>query len=132
MEKLISIDVPEGWELDETIGGGYSGQRIAKIVKLNPIEGTFDWYIIKYILGEMFQNEKGELINHVHSHNLLMHRYDIAPFEYKIGLLRLICDYLNVDWMEFLDIRQSKREFNDINAILPLEFLKSIYDGKTI
>lgn len=136
MKKQIEIDIPDGWEWSSTATGSnksdddYQTVSVTVILKKLPVK-DFDWYINGYFermrlskvdlrtIGVMMSLERGE--------------YESIPFEIKIGLLKFICDDIDVDWKiaVFYDHKYTATcHIIKLSKICPEEFLKSTLNGE--
>lgn len=59
-----------------------------------------------------------------------------VPFEFKIGLLKFICDDMKVNWNNYLEYKKDQYmgmegligvEFIEIESVVPNEFVQSIF-----
>lgn len=133
-ETKIKDLISEGYELSTfdcdimTVGQGK--QRIELNFRKKEVK-DFKWYANKY---QQSLNDSNKIL----TRNIYVvdNNYDAVPFEFKIGLLKFICDDIGADWMQFLDIRESKTESLKVTEICPKEFIKSILnendDNRTI
>ena len=100
-------------------------------------EKNFEWYIERYLtnpfghlshLKNWFSSGRGETLKIW----LLANDLEAVPFEIKIGLLKFICDDLNIEFLHVLTyIKSSDRLLfegsNKLVRLCPKEFLESIF-----
>lgn len=126
--------LPDGYKFTKISGHkkeGYLGNDKTMKVKLFFEKGKkdFGWYVMQYVGTVLLNNHKiGLIIDGISPIEY--------PFEFKIGLLKFICDDLDVSWCNTLSFLNHKyvNKLEDLNGtfffkvidICPEEFLKSI------
>lgn len=128
-----TIEIPDSHEFvsesnilsqrDET--DGYGQDMI--VVYLKPKQQkTFDWYVDQY-LDASAGSTNDELRNwldpndiYVLSDRLKTKRYDLVPWEVKIGLFKFICDENKASWKTAINMA------NPISNVMSLDFINSL------
>lgn len=137
----IPVEIPEGYELDgelklvENFEPTYwRGEKASiyrpclyALLKKKEVK-DFNWYIDLYIESSIFNEE----MHSWHFEKLKENKYIDVCFEIKIGLLKFICDDLNIDILYYLrkDFIDNSDEIVKIFNICPGKFLDSIFNDK--
>ena len=127
--------IPKGYKV-EAITENYSDKQNGKAViniwlkKKEPEGKSFQWYLIEY-------EKKIRNISNLYELDveipLQMRNFTSIPFEFRIGLLKFICDDLCLqrhEYIEILAILSYKQELSSsrmdkIRQICPKEFLET-------
>jgi hypothetical protein len=120
MKRTVEIEIPDGYELDS--GGQnnpniYDGKPVIFMWLKKVEEKNFNWYVEQYNLIDKYFLD------------ILTGRFAGIPFEIKIGLLKFICDEIQIDLLDYITSYISGERMPDqrIKNICPKEFLESIF-----
>jgi len=133
-ETQIKDLVPEGYKLDTNDISGLSfvqGREYFTVpIKKKEVK-DFKWYAKEYL---SIKTKEGfvEGPYHINISDYSVGIYDRVPFEFKIGLLKFICDDLGFNMLDYVHgLYVSRLEniavTNAIKSICPPEFLNSIF-----
>lgn len=127
-ETKIGDIIPEGWEIREDLICGIAGTK-ERVPRLQiPIkkkeEKNFEWYYTKYLQYENYlDNNAGNNILGF----LVNKNYEDIVFEFKIGLLKFICNDNDINVFDVINnVYVDKPYIRKIKDICPKEFLESI------
>jgi hypothetical protein len=137
MKKTIDIDVPEGYELN-SIQTNINKDIIPYIcINLKKIEvKDWKWYIEEYFKVSNTNTKLANLLSFISDSYLettkkhfLIKKVD-SIWEYKIGLLKFICEDLGYDYIYILNLIKheniTRKQYKKLFDICPKEFLKSV------
>ena len=139
LETKLGDIIPEGWELREDIMCGIAGteERVPKlqIPLKKKEEKNFEMYVEKYLAQERCLAKR---VVPFYKYELLNADYGSVCFEIKIGLLKFICDELELVHWQYIELltnisdnvlcpSQSYEATKKILTICPKEFLTSIF-----
>lgn len=127
-ETKLKDLIPEGYELDSDMSKKLFGHldcdsNIFIILKKKEVK-DFKWYWNEYSKTGLLRNFEGVCIEFETKH------YDNIPFEIKIGLLKFICDGLDLVYLEYIQHLGNGwglDKFKKLKDICPPEFLNSIF-----
>lgn len=133
-ETRIKDLIPEGYELDDKTG--YSAKNAHDLLEryvIIPFKKKevkdFKWYKAKFIKKSIFHGFSGTILAAFE-----LNMFDSMPFEYKISLLKFICDDIKLpidSYLSYLHLGYGNIESNTIKnleSICPQEFLNSIFE----
>lgn len=138
-ETKIKDLIPEGYAPELSSDGklvvGYADSSntskiiVIQIHKKKKVK-DFNWYVNRYF--HELLNDKTILTMNNHVSNINIKNYDGINFEFKIGLLKFICDDLKLNILDYVHgLYVSRIEniavTNAIKSICPAEFLNSIF-----
>jgi hypothetical protein len=120
LKKLI----PEGYQIDYSIQYEVAQLKDSIMIQIKKKEvKNFDWYAQKYF-NKINKKYNIELVIDSNFEDV------VFPFEFKIGLLKFICDDIDVNFFTIIDqLNNKKYSINSIEVsdICPKEFLESIF-----
>lgn len=144
MKKTIEIDIPEGYEIDESKkitdqllwSNGHC--KMIPLKKSMP-EKDFNWYVDKYfktllngngeISGSLMIGNTRQIIN-----TFLKNDFNNIQFELKIGLFKFVCDDLGLKFtdaiayehLEFGAMINCPGKFTKLLKIIPFDLIQSL------
>lgn len=132
-ETKIKDLIPEGYEFDPESPMEYfkTSCNVTIPVKKKEVK-DFKWYVDRY-LTEVVNNTISDHIAFKTIEKLFFRKeYDSTHFEFKIGLLKFICDDCGVKWWNFAKNYATKEDlsksfYQKVIDICPAEFLNSIF-----
>lgn len=134
-ETKLKDLIPDGHELNGTFGLDYTdGLKVTIPIKKKEVKG-FKWYLSNYLTSKEYNTIKGIKISTKDYEDFSKTRegyFEHVSFEFKIGLLKFICDDCGVKWFNFakyyaLKEDLSKSFYQKVIDICPVEFLNSIF-----
>lgn len=127
-ETQLKDLIPEGYEPSGTSGMSLcrGEEHITVSIKRKEVK-DFKWYWNKYSSTGVLRNFKGVCVQFENGD------YDQIPFEFKIGLLKFICDDFGVPFRLFLsgEYAESPKysmEISKLKSVCPPKFLNSIFN----
>lgn len=128
-ETQLKDLIPEGYEpsgnacMSLCIGE----EHIIVSIKKKEVK-DFKWYKAKFIKKSIFHGFSGTILAAFE-----LNMFDSMPFEYKISLLKFICDDLGVPFRlylsgEYAESPKYEPEIRELKSICPAEFLNSIFE----
>lgn len=128
-ETQLKDLIPEGYEPSGTSGMSLcrGEEHITVSIKRKEVI-DFKWYCEKYIeLNPYFVQTQIVRLN------MIENNFNLVPFEFKIGLLKFICDDFGVPFRLFLsgEYAESPKygtEIKKLKSVCPPEFLNSIFN----
>lgn len=129
-ETQLKDLIPEGYEPSGTSGMSLcrGEEHITVSIKKKEVK-DFKWYVKNYF-SVLFNSGVINGFN-TYTTNILQKEYHKLPFEFKIGLLKFICDDFGVPFRLFLSGEYSESpkygtEIRKLKSICPPEFINSI------
>lgn len=132
-ETKIKDIIPEQYEFDSCSGNvnfnsGFPTQYI--FLKKKEVK-DFNWYVNKYFWDENRFCHILTVSRAGFHDSMKIGKFEYVPFEFKIGLLKFICDDLKISWKEFIDNRDKIHQTvgcGKVYIICPKEFINSLFE----
>ena len=131
-ETQLKDLIPEGYESsgNACMSLCIGEEHIIISIKKKEVK-DFKWYVGEYMNAAYFNIKykvHGNICDSFRSEN-----FDKVPFEFKIGLLKFICDDLGVPFRlylsgEYAESPKYETEIRELKSICPQEFLNSIFE----
>jgi len=142
MKQTIEVDIPEGYEYLKTIPTlGEDADPTYTVFFKPKQQKDFTFYVDEYLnvsgvstidqMSNWFNRDQQERIGN----NLKTNQFSLVPWEIKIGLFKFICKENKMTFLTALNIISEYEHLNEwyitIEALIPSDFLDSIFDNKT-
>lgn len=137
MKQTIEVDMLDGYKFSHKIENiVYDGKKTTLLFWEKEPTKDFGWYVDQYLnqsgvstcnqISNWFEPEQ---ITHI-SRNLKTDKFDLVPWEIKIGLFKFICSKLNLTWeMEIKKILNINVDIR-LMDILPQELTSELFKTK--
>lgn len=138
-EETKIKDLVSGMKFVSVDGWNNNGDTHSVVLTFEPEQKNFVSYVNEYFthkegipmaMDYVAPEDQKELRGHFISQD-----YDLVPMDFKLGLLKLICDDLSVGFYNFLHAKHLLHKhdwtlgcdgFENVESVCPEEFLKSI------